>query len=410
MGDDTMNRHDFVRSVRQSRRCAIGYLLVFLSVGLLRGTTARCDESPTSDQGYFFTIPGAKDCVFDSKRQRLYVTTLKQLIILDAKERKVVEEIDLLGNVRACDISPDLKYLAIAPFGGQFLYWIDLDTLDINQVKFKAGGSESGVFDLRVGFDNTVLFSMTYAGSGWIQLRVFDPASNSVREIQKVSMDSVISTSGDRRYAAVAEGNSSAGPLNVYDFQEKQLKKVARLDCFHYEIACAAKAKYFARPHVQGCDLYDSKGSKLGTLTGKPVIAAAFHPKGNSLYVMRDGESNIQEYDVQGNSLAKNYPLDNALKIQGTVNARIVAQVQPAGPNAAIVNLRRVASVHFKAFQSGRVRVSDDGENLLAVVPGGVYMFKTKQPADAPGEVKPKRRINVIESTPDSANDKGKGR
>ncbi len=393
-----MSGMNFAALLRHLLGTATNYSIVLAAIVTIT-SIARADDAKRSNGDSFFPMAGAKDCVFDQKRERLYVTTLKQLVVLDTKDGKVIEEIDLLGGVRACDISPDFQFLAVAPTQGHFIYWIELDKLEINQVTFEADASESGVFDLCVGYDNSVLFSMTYAGSGWVQLRRFLPESKSVEKAGNIRMDSLVSASGDRRYAAVAEGNISSGPLNLYDFQSKSLKKIADLDCFYYEIACAPDAKYFARPHRSGCGFYDSKGTSLGNLEGKPVICAAFHPKGNTLFVMRDGESGLQEYDMQGNSLAANYRFDSAVAIRGTVNERIIAQAVPVGPNGAMVNVRRVADVHFSAFKSGRLRVSDDGEKLFAVTPTGVYMFSVKSTAPSPGDGKPKRRINVIDGS-----------
>jgi hypothetical protein len=346
------------------------------------------------DAGIFFSVPGAKDCAYDESRQRLYVTTLKQVVVIDTKERKTVESIDLLGGVQSCDISPDFKHLAVAPINAQAIYWIDLENLEVTQVKFKAPGSETGVYDLCVGSDNTVLFGTTFAGSGGVSLRKFDPETNKVETVRGVNMDSVITASGDRRYAAIAEGNISNGPVSVYDFKEKKLTKAANMDCFHYEFATSSEAKYFARPHAKGCDLYDGKGTKLGTLDGRPVICAAFHPKTDQLFVMRHGELSIQQYDVQGSKLANSYPLDQPLAIKGDVN--VFAQLQPVGRDFVIAHFR--GQVNFRTFKSGRLKVSDDGKNLFAVIPSGVYMFDVK---DAPKtSASPKRPIKVIEAEP----------
>ncbi|MCG8585844.1 MAG: hypothetical protein MI757_14145, partial [Pirellulales bacterium] len=230
---------------RNTRRA---FLIVSALMLVVVSTPEQSLADDRGDAGYFFGIKGAKDCAFDEAEGRLYVTTEKQLHIIDTKARKTVDKIDLAGSLRACDISPDFKYLAIAPLTGHFIYWIELDGLKINQVRFKAGSSESGVFDLCIGANNHVLFSMTFAGSGWVQLRKYDPAANKVDNVGRVRMDSIVAASGDRRYAAVAEGNISSAPLNLYDFNENKLTKVAKLGGFIYEFACGPHAKYFARP------------------------------------------------------------------------------------------------------------------------------------------------------------------
>lgn len=378
------------------RRVFLSLLVITSMLPCLAPGADRSDGG----RGEFLKVPGAKDCVFDEVRQRLYVTTGKQLVVIDTKERKVVESIDLPGNVCACDISLDCKYLAVAPMGGHFIYWIELEDLNINQIKFTADSMESGVYDLCVGSDNSVLFSMTFAGSGSVKLRRFVPATGSVQDVGGVNMDSIVTASGDRRYAAIAEGNISSGPLKVYDFTTQKLKSVASLDCFHYEMACARDARMFARPDRKGCDMYDENGQKLGCLDGAPVICAAFHPKKDRLYVMRHGQACIQEYDCTDNTMVRTYPLSAALDITGDVNNQIVGQIIPIGPDSAVAQFRHVSSVYYRTFRSGRIKVSQDGEKLFALIPTGVYMIATKSAGTPKESTKKKRHINVIDSRP----------
>ena len=376
---------------------------------LVISPAARGDDKPQvdpkADPGAFFPIIDAKDCAFDETRQRLYVTTPKQLVVVDTKRKKVIESIDLLGTLQGCDISPDFKYLAIAPISAQYTYWVKLDwtkvdDMEVEQVKFKAGASEPGVFGICVGPDNTVIFSTTYSGSGGVLLRKFDPEKKTMEEVGQIRMDSVIASSGDRNYAAVAEGNTSSGRLKVYDFKEKKLKPVADLGGFHYEIACSRGVKYFARPTKKGCDLLDEKGGKLGTLEGNPVIAAAFHPKEDRLFVMRHGELGIQEYEVEGKKVANDYPLDKPLVIKADISSSVVVDLMPVGRDAVMATYRRNVNVNFRTYTSGRLKVSQNGDNLFAVVPPGVYLFPIKPRVAADSGRTPRPKIKVIETDP----------
>lgn len=390
----------------QSAWLVRGTSLVVLLFGALivspvRGAEPTKGDAKKEDAGFFFPIRGAKDCAFDQTRQRLYVTTPKQLIIVDTKNRKIAESIDLAGGLQACDISPDFKFLAIAPIMAQYVYrikldWTKVEDLDISQIKFKGGASETGVFSLCVGSDDSVLFSTTFAGSGGVKLRRLTP-DDKVEEVGDVNMDSVLTASGDRRYAAVAEGNISSGPLKVYDFKEQKLNAVADLQGFNYEMACARGANYFARPHRKGCDLYDAKGGRLGTLEGFPVICAAFHPKNDALFVMRHREVNIQEYDIQGKKVANAYPLDKPLVIRGDVSVTEVADLRPVGRDTVIANFRTIVNINFRTYQSGRLKIAENGASLFAVIRNGVYMFPIKARPASHTDSKPKPKIKVID-------------
>jgi hypothetical protein len=323
-------------------------------------------------------------------------------VIVDTKNRTILDSVDLPGTLQGCDVSPDFKFLVVAPIAAQYFYrikldWAKVEDMEVDQIKFKAGANETGVFGICVGADDSVLFSTTFAGSGRVTLRLLNAKTDKVEEVGRVRMNSVLTASaGDRRYAAVAEGNISSGPLKVYDFTEHMLKPVADLQGFNFEVACAREAKFFARPSRKGCELYDAEGGRLGALEGTPVICAAFHPKKDSLFVMRHGEVNIQEYDVQGQSITNTYPLDKPLVIRGDVRSREVVNLQSVGKDAVIARFRTVRNVNFHTYESGRLKVSEDGDSLFAVLPTGVYLFPIKpSPASNPG-TKPKVKIKTI--------------
>src|SRR5262249_35809460 len=149
--------------------------------------------------GYFFPIEGAKDCAFDESRQRLYVTTPSELVVVDTKERKFIDTVRLNGTLQACDVAPDFKFLVIAPVKAQYIYriglnWTKFEKMDIKQIKFNAPNTEPGVFGICVGSDDSVLFSMTYDGSGGVSLRRLRP-DDKVTVVGRVNMNSVLTAS-----------------------------------------------------------------------------------------------------------------------------------------------------------------------------------------------------------------------
>jgi hypothetical protein len=362
-----------------------GRLLTFAAIVLLAGISGDATADKPAPNGaaksLFFSVDHAKDCVFDAQRQRLYVTNEKQLVVIDVKDKKTIKTLDLPGKLRPCDMTPDGKHLAVGPQSGMFFYWVSLDDLDVTQVRLKPDGRELGVFDLCTGADGSVLLSMAVedGGSASQKLRRYDPQTNATTEVGVSPRYTALAASGDRRYAAVAEGDISNGPLKLYDFQEKTLRTVAALGDFNYEIACSTGARYFAWPHREDCALLDEKGGRVSNLPGKPVIAAAFNPKADRLFVMRDGDTSIQEYSVPDQKPVNQYPLDKALAIAGKVSERVVANVTQTSKKSAVGTIRRVRTVSYKKFDSGRMRVTDDGQTLCVVVPTGVYLFATKK-------------------------------
>ncbi|MEI7685273.1 MAG: hypothetical protein WCL32_09615 [Planctomycetota bacterium] len=333
------------------------------------------------------------------------MTTPKQLIVIDTKAKKRLEAIDLTGGLQAIDIAPDFSFVAVAPSSAQFIYkiptkWQKQDDMEISQIRFDAPADESGVFGLAVGSDNSIVFSMSYAGSGWVALRRIDGKTNGVQVIQRVRGGSVVNASADRKFAAIAEGDISSGPLLVHDFAGKTTKLLKDLGGFNYEIACSRDAAYFARPGPAGCQLYDDKGGGVGNLQGKTVIAAAFHPKDDRLFIMRQGELGIQEYDMRGRLASGEYMLDRPLAVKAEVNSTIIGNLFPVGRDTVMAQFRRVVNVVHRTYASGRLRVSDDGEHLFAVLPNGVYMFPiTARTAEDVKSAPKGPKIKVVDSS-----------
>ena len=109
----------------------------------------------------------------------------------------------------------------------------------------------------------------------------------------------------------------------------------------------------------------------------------------------------LQEYDVESAAISNKFALDKPLVIRGDVHESVVGQLLPVGRDAVMANFRRVRSVHYRTFRSGRLKVSENGKNLFAVLPTGVYMFAIPEIESAGGAQPgkgPKRRVNVIEA------------
>src|SRR5262249_52239270 len=154
---------------------------------------------PKEAPSFFFAIEGAKDCAYDEARQRLYVTCPSEPVIVDTKERKILESLHLNGTLQGCDIAPDFKFVAIDPSKAQFIYrvglnWTKFEKMEVSQIKFPASSSETGVYGICVGSDNSVLFSMTYDGSGPVKLRRLSP-DNKVTVVGRINMNSVLTAS-----------------------------------------------------------------------------------------------------------------------------------------------------------------------------------------------------------------------
>ena len=356
------------------------------------------DAKPDSDST-FYAIGNARDCCYDFKRQKLYVTTGRQLVIVDLKTGKIDESIDLGGTVVSCDISTDARFLAIACAEAQAFYWVTLKDLDFQQVRFSAEGRESGVYDLCFGSDNSVLFGMTFKGSGDVKLRQFKKTGNAVSVIGRVRMNSIISASAERKYAVIAEGNISSGSIKTFDFETGELSEDTNTGAFNYEIASASEGRYVAQPQRTGCLVYDDSGTKIGNFSGDPVIAAAFHPESDSLFLMRHKASSVEEYDLSSAALLRKYALPGQLNLKADVSNQVVGTLHSLGGSSVHAHVSNFRAVHYQTFRSGRLKMGPQGKKFFALTPAGVHAFDTKTPTQdetKAGKRKPKRVIGTI--------------
>ena len=79
------------------------------------------------------------------------------------------------------------------------------------------------------------------------------------------------------------------------------------------------------------------------------------------------------------------------------VRNREVVKLQSVGKDVVIARFRTIRSVNFHTYESGRLKISEGGDSLFAVLPTGVYLFPVKPTPASNLGTKPKVKIKTID-------------
>ena len=214
------------------------------------------------------------------------------------------------------DISPDGKTLYVANSGGNDLSVVDLRTGVVTKtVPVVAGFSNDTPFSLAVAQSGLVLFSTTFAGSGFGgRLMQFDPSSNTVSQRKDffsggaTTEVTYLRASGNRSAIGIVAGDISSAPVFLYSSAANSFTPEKDLNGFVSYVALdQSGATVMVNPGT-----YVLNGSLLlqGTIPGGTYGVAA-DPAGAVGYQV--GPSGIDVLDLKRFTKTGNLPLGDTL-------------------------------------------------------------------------------------------------
>jgi hypothetical protein len=253
------------------------------------------------------------------------------------------------------DLSPDGNILMVADSSATstnvWVHVIDLNTGQTNRVFFPIAFGESGTFAVAFGGDGAALVSSRYAGSGWVPLRRYDPASGQVTTISSfISQDSMVSSSGDGSTIIVAESNSSGGPMDLYDVATRAITRTGGTGRYNYECGASRDGSLFALPTYFGTYIYNrifNQVTNIGVYAGAQPIGAAFHPAADAVFFPFAGTTYVRAYNTTTWEMLAQFDFQAAFSTPGN-----------------------------HAFGNGRIRISPAGEIIFVTVSGGVSYLR----------------------------------
>jgi hypothetical protein len=299
--------------------------------------------------GVFIPAPQRVDMIHDLKRNRLYITAGDSLLQYQMDSKTLLPPITLGGNLRGLDISPDGDWLAIADStadnGRIWIFLMDLRAQTNSRVTFHSQSVEAGTYSVAFGADGGVWVTSTLSGSGFAPLRKYTPKTRTSFEAGSVSKNTMLTASADHKMLALAQANSSPGSYGQFGYRAVQLPNMVQAKGFVYEIGISRDGTQMVVP------VYDQVyicGSPVSQLPERECIGVVYHPQRDFVFLAQAGSSLIEAYDSR--TFAKVKELDFGSKFEWRGG---------------------------KAFEDGRLRMSNDGALLFCTVMGGIRYMET---------------------------------
>lgn len=309
-------------------------------------------------------IPAANrvDATHDDARDLVYITDGNSILRYDPVAGAFLTPFVLEPGLRGLDLSPDGSILAVAcsTYAGteNWIYLVDPEDGTATKVPFTRANGEAGTFTVKWTAAEQLYISSSYAGSGRVPLRRYDPASGATTVVRSgIEQNTMLATSGDGLTLVTAGSNLSSGPFATYDLALDTWKTSGGTGWFNFEASASADGGQLAIPTYAGTFVYDRNFTKLTTLgayAGQTPIGVAYHPVENLLYLPIAQTAEVRVFDTASFT------------------------------QSAAINVGSVFSwVGNHAFSSGRTRLSLDGSRLLVTVAGGVQLVPLYAPLQA---------------------------
>ncbi len=310
---------------------------------------------PPTNSPTLISAANRVDMVYDAGRDIVYITGGNTVLRYQLASNSFLTPIQLSGNLMGLDISPDGNTLIVADSSASssnvWVHVVNLNTGQTNRALFPIAFGESGTFAVAFGGDGAALISSHFAGSGWVPLRRYDPASGKVTIVNSfVNQDSMVSCSGDGTTIIVAESNNSGGPMDLYDVATRAITKTGGTGYDNYECAASRDGSLFALPTYFGTFVYNrmfNQITNIGVYAGAQPIGAAFHPAADAVFFPFAGTTYVEAYSTTTWQMLAQYDFGFTFSSPGN-----------------------------HAFGNGRIRISPDGQVIFVTVSGGVKYLR----------------------------------
>ena len=309
-------------------------------------------KSSSSELNNFIPAEKRTDLIHDPVRNVLYISAGTEVLRYSFTSNQFLAPFELGGNLRGLDLSPDGETLAVADRSRAaeqvWVHLVGLTTGTNSRIVFSSTHGEGGTYSVAFGADGMLYTSSAYDGSGWVPFRQYDLATRKTRELQRISQDTMLSVTPDRRLIAFAEANNSAGRFGVYDTEKKKTVLDSKTERFNWEVAISRDGTSVAVPNFRATTITGDSPQSIGGSDGWP-IAAAFHPARDIVFFPWAGSAQIRAYNTRTWKIVEQIDFNDRFEHTGNY-----------------------------AFVNGRIRVSQDGAWLFVTVKGGVCYVRPK--------------------------------
>ena len=292
------------------------------------------------------------DFVHDGSRNILYISEGPRILRYDLGIEGFRQSIEVGGNLRGVDLSPDGNFLAVADANQSstqcWIHLVDLRDGSIRKLNFPSEPA-GGTFTLAYGQDGTLLVCGNFAGGFAPRVRRVDPSTGEASVVNGLSDYAVLSASGDRRVIAAAFIGGSNGQVSLYDVITRSATASTAVGWFNYAVATSKDGSQTAVPVYGGTFVYDGTlqpVTKVGTYAGESPVGAAYHPTRDAVFFAWAGTSEVRAHNTTSFEVLGRFEVDGRFEHPGNA-----------------------------PFQSGHLKLSSDGTRVFVAVPGGVSWF-----------------------------------
>lgn len=308
--------------------------------------------------GTFVPAPARVDVVYDSERDTLYITSGGNVLRYQLSTGTFLDPLVLGGSLSGLDLSPDNRTLAVADrtrtSAEVWVHLVDLQTGQASRATFPRGFGEGGTYTVAFGADGRLLVTSTYEGSGWVQLRRYDPATGASAVVaSSVRHNTMLAASGDGSVVGFAESDSSDGPFGRYRVSDASLLRKSfsgGTGWFNFEIGVNRDGTQYALPTYGGTFIYDANLNRVASVppvAGSQPIGVVYHPVEPVVYFAWAGTTQVRAHDAATFAQTAAYDFEYSFAWVGNF-----------------------------ALREGRLRISRDGSLLFATVGGGVRFIR----------------------------------
>lgn len=338
---------------RKASRCLLATLLS--TAGL----------APTVDAATYIDLPLSlvRDHAFTSDGY-LIASSGNRLVQYDLLECTMNELMQADRQLMGVDVSADDEYLAVAASGlsnGKvgFYYKKRYGMRDYRHRTYTPVSLESGSFMPAWTPDNRLLITGMFAGSGWVPMREFNPADESLIVNASVLQNSMLDAT-DSSLTGIAEYNISSGPLRAWHNKERRTVATVNTTWFVYEVAVNPKGSRYVVPTYNGAFIYDLLDTGfvqvglLGQYADNGPVGAVFSPDGGKLLTA---------------NWSWNTPSKRGLKMYDGETLELLATL----------DAYNFPSTGNHALGQGRLTLSRDGHWLAATISNGIRLYDVSE-------------------------------
>jgi len=250
---------------------------------------------------------GALDAQLSADQTKLYVSHGGDIDVFDLNSYAKTATWHIGTAVGAFSVSEDGSYLLVSDPRQPLLYQVSTDTGAILRTYVGNGNAYS---DVEVVNGTTALISYTDAYSQ-AHPEVLDLQTGNRTALTSVATDSYLSLAGretfteDGHLTLIADGNSSGGPLHLFDDRVGAVTANGSDGTYHYGVQAISEAANLVviGTYGQGLALYDTSLHYLRNVNLGYVNGVAFNPAGTIAYVYQadsffGGNARVVEYDT----------------------------------------------------------------------------------------------------------------